>query len=67
MKPKKNKYVIFSAIGFELVSLILVAIWAGNYLGERGYGDAAKAFCILAAFLVWFISLIIKLKSIKND
>lgn len=64
---KKNKYVIFSAIGFELVSLIIVAIWLGNFLGERGYGDAARAFCILGAFLIWFISLIIKLKSIKND
>ncbi len=65
---KKNKYVVFAAIGFELVAYLLIALWLGKKLGENGYGSGAQAFCVLAAFLVWFISLMIKLKSIqKND
>lgn len=64
---KKNKYLVFTAIGFELVSLILIAIWAGKYLQENGYGQASQAFCVLGAFLIWFISLILKLKNLKND
>lgn len=65
MKPQKNKYIVFAAIGFELVSLILAAIWAGNFLQKKGY-DSAPAFAIVLAFFVWFISLIIKLKSIQK-
>lgn len=65
MKPQKNKYIVFAAIGFELVSLILVAIWGGNFLQQKGY-DSAPALAVVIAFLVWFISLIIKLKSIQK-
>ncbi len=65
---KKNKYVIFAMIGFELISLILIALWLGNYLGEKGFDPTiAQTFCVLGAFLIWFISLMIKLKSLKND
>jgi hypothetical protein len=63
---KKNKYIIFASIGFELVGLLIVAIWLGKYLAEKGYGTAAQAFCVLGAFFVWFISLILKLKSLKT-
>ncbi len=63
----KNKYIVFVTIGFELISLILLSLWLGNYLVANGYGQAAQAFCVLAAFLIWFISLVIKLKSMKND
>ena len=64
---KKNKYLIFATIGFELISLILIALWIGNELSKRGYGSGAEAFCVLGAFLLWFISLISKLKNLKND
>ncbi len=64
---RKNKYIVFATIGFELVSLILIAIWLGNYLVTKGFGTAAQAFCVLSAFLIWFISLIVKLKGMKND
>lgn len=63
----KNKYIVFATIGFELISLILLSLWLGNYLLEKGYGQAAQAFCVLGAFLIWFVSLIIKLKKMKND
>lgn len=64
---KKNKYLVFATIGFELISLILLALWLGGYLSKKGYGSAAQAFCVLGAFAIWFISLILKLKNMKND
>lgn len=54
------------SVGFELITLILLAVWLGNYLASKGYGSAAQAFCILAAFVIWFTSLLIKLKNIKK-
>lgn len=65
---KKNKYIVFASIGFELIGLLVVAIWLGKYLMENGYGSAAQAICVLGAFLVWFISLMVKLRNLqKND
>lgn len=67
---KNNKYFIFASIGFELVTLLLVSIYLGEYLVKEGYPDSLKAFLIVGAFLIWFVSLILKLKSIeksKND
>ena len=64
---KNNKYVVFATIGFELISLILLSLWLGNYLTKQGYGATAEAFCVVVAFLIWFISLIIKLKKINSD
>ena len=63
----KNKYIVFAMIGFELISLILLSLWLGNYLVQKGYGQGVQAFCVLGAFLLWFVSLILKLKNMKND
>lgn len=63
----KNKFIVFIATGFEFTSLILVAIWLGDFLVEKGYSKNTPAFCILGAFLIWFTSLIVKLKKLKND
>lgn len=63
---KKNKYIVFASIGFELIGLLIVAIWFGNFLKEKGYGSAAEAFCVLGAFFIWFISLMMKLKGLKT-
>ena len=66
MKSKpKNKYIVFVAIGFELVGLILAAIWLGDYLVKSGYGKSATAFTVLGAFFIWFVSLMVKLKGLK--
>ena len=59
---KHNKYLIFASIGFELVILIWISLWIGKSIG----GQTAQAFCVLGAFLIWFISLILKLKGMKN-
>lgn len=60
----KNRYIVFVGIGFELIALILVAIYLGQYLAEKhGIGDWVKAILIVVAFIVWFISLVVKLKA----
>lgn len=64
---KKNKYIVFASIGFELIGLLIVALWFGKYLSDKGYGSAAQAFCVLGAFLIWFISLMMKLKNLKKS
>ncbi|AZZ35257.1 hypothetical protein CIK05_00035 [Bdellovibrio sp. qaytius] len=66
-KPKKNKYLMFGAVGFELTSLILLAIYGGEYVVKQGYPNYLKALFIVLAFVVWFISLITKLRSIDKD
>jgi hypothetical protein len=66
-KPKKNKYIIFASIGFELISLILAGIYGGEYLVKQGYANYWKALLIVLAFVVWFISLITKLRSIEKS
>ncbi len=63
---KKNKYVIFAAIGFELIGLVLAAIWIGGWLEEKGLGGA-QAIGVVVSFLIWFASLIIKLKGLRDD
>lgn len=63
----KNKYLVFASIGFELVAFILIAIYAGEYLVKQGYPSYLKAFLIVGAFVVWFISLIVKLKAIEKN
>ncbi len=65
---KKNKYLVFAAIGFELITLILVAIYAGEYLvKQKGAPEYLKAVFIVAAFVIWFISLMIKLKNAEKQ
>ncbi len=64
---KKNKYIVFIAIGFELISLLLISIWLGDYLVKNGYGKNSTAFTVLGAFLLWFISLILKLKKANKS
>ncbi len=58
---------VFAMIGFELIALIIIALWLGKKLSESGFGAASQAFCVLGAFLIWFISLMIKLKKINSD
>lgn len=63
---KKNKYIVFAAIGFELIALILAAIYGGEEAVKRGAPDYVKALLIVAAFVMWFISLMMKLKDAEK-
>ena len=64
---KKNKYLIFASIGFELVALILFFIYLGEYLVQKGWPNYTKAFGIVLAFGLWITSLVIKLKSLEKN
>ena len=64
---KNNKYLIFLSIGFELVALVLIAVWVGDYLVGKGYSKSVPTFTVIAAMLIWFVSLFMKLKKLKND
>lgn len=65
---RKNKYVVFAMVGFELVAFILIALWFASFLATKGFNSTiAQTFCVLGAFLIWFISLMIKLKGLRDD
>lgn len=65
---KKNKYLIFASIGFELVALIVFFIYLGEYLvNKQGWPQSTKAFGIVLAFALWITSLFIKLKSLEKS
>lgn len=65
---KKNKYLIFASIGFELVALIVFFIYLGDYLVDKqGWSQSTKAFGIVLAFAIWIISLFVKLKSLEKS
>ncbi len=63
---KKNKYLIFASIGFELVAMILFFIYLGEYLVKQGWPESTKAFGIVLAFALWITSLVLKLKSLEK-
>ncbi len=63
----KNKYIIFSAMGFELVGLILGAVWMGQYL-ETLYSLKGLWIIILmvACLAGWLIQLIYLAKKLDK-
>jgi len=64
---KSNKYLVFIAIGFELVGLIVAAAILGKYLddtyGLKGLGLIGLSFLALAGWLVHIIALVKKIES----
>lgn len=66
---KTNRYIMFAAIGFEMVALVLVAIYLGQYLTDSwAWPKYTQAVFVVLALFLWFISLFYKLKSLsKND
>ena len=63
---KNSKYLVFISIGFELVGLVLLGIYGGEYLVKKGAPEFVKALLIVFVFILWFISLIIKLRKIDK-
>lgn len=63
---KNNKYLIFLSIGFELVVLVMAAVWIGDYLVAEGYSKSLPAFLVIGAMIVWFVSLFLKLQKLKK-
>lgn len=65
---KANKYLVFVGIGFELIGLILVAIYLGKHLVESlSWNKNTSAFLVIGAFVVWFVSLFTKLKKMNSN
>lgn len=63
---KKNKYIIFASIGFELIALILIFIYLGELATKNGWPEYTKALGIVLAFVIWMVSLFTKLKSLEK-
>jgi len=61
-----NKYIVFAGVGFELVALIIVSVYAGEYLEQinptKGLWVAGL---ILLSLVGWMIQLVFMLK--KTD
>ncbi len=65
MKP--NRYLIFMTMGFELVGLILGAIYVGQILDKQfGTGGIILIFMTLACMVSWMIHLMFLLKRIEK-
>lgn len=63
-----NKYIVFSAIGIELVGIILACIFIGQYVdanyGTKGLGIVGFSVLGLTA---WLIQVVRMLKTMEND
>ena len=63
-----KKALVFAGMGFELVGLILVGLYVGQYLDEKfnlgGIGTAGLAMLVLAS---WLWHLVILLKRFMQD
>jgi len=61
------KYLPFVSIGFELIGLILVGIYAGAYLDEKWAGGGLyQSLLIVLALVGWLIRLIFNLKKLNQ-
>lgn len=67
----KSKYIVFTAIGFELVGIILACIFIGHKLDEH-YGTQGLAligFSVagLAGWLIHVVQLLKRIEAIPDD
>lgn len=64
----KNNLWAFVSIGFEIVGLILVAVYLGAYLDEKyqlkGLGTGGM---VIVALTGWLVRIILMLKKIQSD
>lgn len=60
-----NKYVLFVSMGFELIGLIIVAVYLGGYLEEKFVFKKGllQALLILFFLIGWFVRVIYQVKS----
>ncbi|MEI7972791.1 MAG: hypothetical protein WCH11_00320 [Bdellovibrio sp.] len=63
-----NRWLVFTGIGFELIGLIVLGVWIGKELENiKPFGGLWVAICILTAFVLWFIHLLVLLKRVNTD
>jgi F0F1-type ATP synthase assembly protein I len=62
-----NKYIVFAGIGFELIGLIVVSVYAGEYLDARWPSKGLwVAGLILLSLVGWMIQLVFMLKNTQK-
>lgn len=63
-----NKYILFIGIGFELIGLIVVAIYVSAWLEEKYPSKGTiTAGMILLALVGWFIHIFVLLKKVSTE
>lgn len=60
-----NKYVLFISMGFELIGLIIVAVFGGAYLEEKFQLQKGllQAGFILLFLIGWFVRVVLQVKN----
>lgn len=62
-----KKYLAFASIGFELIGLLLVAIFAGEHLDKKYAGGGLyQSGLIILAMVGWLVRLLINLKKFNK-
>ena len=62
-----NSYILFSAMGLELIGFITVAIILGKHMDQRmGWNNGALITCSLLGLGLWFYHLAMLLRKIEN-
>lgn len=63
-----KKMAAFVGIGFEVVGLIIAAVWAGGWLDARyNLKGMATAGLVIVALVGWFVHILWMLKSFEKD
>lgn len=63
-----NRFAPFLAIGSEIIGLILVAYYAGDWLDKRFQGQGLwVGLLVILALVLWFVRIILLLKRKKQD
>lgn len=63
-----NKYIVFAGIGFELVGLIIVSVYAGEYLETiKPTKGLWVAGLILLSLVGWMVHLLYMLKNTQKQ
>jgi len=63
-----NKYIVFAGVGFELVGLIVISVYAGEYLDQiKPTKGLWVAGLILLSFVGWMIQLVYMLKKTEKQ
>lgn len=67
---KNNRYIVFTAMGFELVGLMLAAVFIGKKIddqyGLKGLGLIALSVLALAGWLVHIVALVKQIEKNSN-
>ena len=63
-----DRRAVFVGMGFEIVGLLLVGVWAGAYFDKKfNLQGMATAGLVVLALILWFLHLLQLIKNINND